>query len=207
MLEELYKPKLTATDIAKELKNMYPSIKEDVQRYSREAKEQHSNLEDINRYIYIKLADKYRHTDTIKSLAQEIKEGTIKYANIDFDSVIADVRKEIGYGYGDLEIYADNARPEVIEELKRLGFSRIRACTKGSNSVLDGIEWLQDRTIYIDTKCTGAKAEIESYQWEKDKRTGERLPKPIKVNDDAMDSIRYATEKFKTKKVFRVFSN
>nr|WP_279285216.1 PBSX family phage terminase large subunit [Clostridium niameyense] len=132
VLRELYKPKLTVTDIMKELKRMYPNT------------------------------------------------------------------------YNSIRIYADNARPEAIEEMRRAGFSGIRACTKGANSVLEGIEWLQDRTIYIDESCTGAKNEIESYQWQKDKRTGERIPKPIKVNDDAMDSIRYGTEKFKKDKKLRV---
>jgi phage terminase large subunit len=99
--------------------------------------------------------------------------------------------------YSSLKIYADNARPESIEDMRRAGFKGIRACTKGPNSVLEGIEWLQDRHIYIDESCIGARNEIESYQWEKDKKTGERLPKPIKVNDDAMDSIRYGTERFK----------
>jgi phage terminase large subunit len=103
--------------------------------------------------------------------------------------------------YGNLKIYADNARPESIEEMNRQGLKRVISCTKGPNSVLEGIEWLQDRHIYIDESCIGAKNEIESYQWDKDKRTGERLPKPIKVNDDAMDSIRYGTEKFKKTKV------
>lgn len=106
--------------------------------------------------------------------------------------------------YNDLEIYADNSRPEAIEEMKRAGFSGIRACTKGPNSVLEGIEWLQDRAIYIDERCIGAKNEIESYQWKKDKKTGDRLPEPVKVNDDAMDDIRYGTEKFRNPHHFRV---
>ena len=73
-----------------------------------------------------------------------------------------------------------------------------KACIKGPNSVLEGIEWLQDRRIFIDKSCKGAIEEIQTYQWEKDKKTGARLPKPIKVNDDALDAIRYACQKFKT---------
>jgi phage terminase large subunit len=113
-------------------------------------------------------------------------------------TLIADeLKKMYPNTFEEIEIYADNARPEIIEEMIIQGLYSTRSCTKGPNSVLEGIEWLQDRDIYIDVSCVGASNEIESYQWEKDKRTGERLPKPIKVNDDAMDAIRYGTEKFK----------
>jgi phage terminase large subunit len=91
----------------------------------------------------------------------------------------------------------DNARPEMIEEMQRQGVLA-EACIKGANSVLEGIEWLQDRRIFFDESCVGAIEEAQTYQWEKDKRTGERLPKPIKSNDDAMDDIRYGSQKFKT---------
>lgn len=117
------------------------------------------------------------------------------------NDIVKELKKMYPNTYQNLKVYADNARPEAIEEMKRQGFHGIRACIKGANSVLEGIEWLQDRTIYIDESCIGAKNEIESYQWEKDKRTGERLPKPVKVNDDAMDDIRYGTEKFKKNKI------
>lgn len=92
----------------------------------------------------------------------------------------------------------DCARPEIIEEMRRKGVFAI-PCNKGPNSVVEGIEWLQDRRICIDESCRGAIEEIQTYQWEKDKKTGARLPKPIKVNDDALDSIRYGCQKFRTK--------
>lgn len=94
-------------------------------------------------------------------------------------------------------IYADNARPEAIEQMQRDGFNNIESCKKGPNSVIEGIEWMQDRKIFVDEDCVGLINELESYQWEKDRRTGERLPKPIKVNDDAIDSIRYGCQPFR----------
>lgn len=120
------------------------------------------------------------------------------------NDIMKELKKMYPNNYNNLRIYADNARPEVIEEMRRNGFSGVRSCTKGKNSVLEGIEWLQDRHIYIDESCKGAINEIESYQWEKDRKTGERLPKPVKVNDDAMDSIRYATEPFKKASNIRI---
>jgi phage terminase large subunit len=98
-------------------------------------------------------------------------------------------------------IIADNARPEAIEEMRRSGVYAV-ACTKGANSVLEGIEWLQDRKIFIDESCKGAINEAEAYQWQKDKKTGARIPKPVKENDDAMDAIRYGCENFKKQASF-----
>jgi len=92
----------------------------------------------------------------------------------------------------------DSARPEIIEEMRRKGVFA-SPCKKGANSVLEGIEWLQDRRIFIDESCKGLIEEIQTYQWEKDKKTGARIPKPIKVNDDGLDSIRYGSLKFRAK--------
>jgi phage terminase large subunit len=131
------------------------------------------------------------------------KEQVNEY-DFDTDNLVDEIQAIIGPPYGDLIIYADNSRPEAIEEMRRQGFSGIKACTKGPNSVVEGIDWLQDRFIYIDESCIGLHNEIESYQWEKDKKTGERLPKPVKVNDDCEDSCRYACERFRNPDEFRV---
>lgn len=102
------------------------------------------------------------------------------------------------------KMYCDNARPEAVEEMRRSGINAV-SCTKGPNSVLEGIEWLQDRNIYVDEKCVGAINELESYQWQKDKTTGSRIPKPVKTNDDAMDAIRYGCEKFRGNNNFSIW--
>lgn len=113
---------------------------------------------------------------------------------------VSDIIKECERNFKGIRtaFICDNARPEAIEEMRRKGVYAI-ACNKGPNSVLEGIEWLQDRTIYIDASCIGTINEIQSYQWEKDKKSGLRMPKPVKTSDDAMDSIRYGAQKFKTK--------
>lgn len=113
---------------------------------------------------------------------------------------VSDIIKECNREFKGIRtaFICDNARPEAIEEIQRNGIHAI-SCIKGANSVLEGIEWLQDRTIYIDESCVGTINEIQAYQWEKDKKTGMRLPKPIKMNDDSMDSIRYGSQKFRTK--------
>ena len=115
-----------------------------------------------------------------------------------------EIAKEIKRIFGDKlrrPFICDNARPEAIKELNQNGVIAI-ACKKGANSVLEGIEWLQDRRIFIHPSCRGFIEEIQMYQWKKDRRTGERLPEPIKENDDAMDAVRYSTQPFKNKSSF-----
>lgn len=114
-----------------------------------------------------------------------------------------EVKKCVPESYNNYTIFGDNARPEAIEQMKRNGFCTIKACKKGANSVIEGIEWMQDRKIYVDESLKGLINEMESYQWEKDKRTGERLPKPVKVNDDAIDAVRYGCQKFRDKRNLR----
>lgn len=103
--------------------------------------------------------------------------------------------KQIMKGKTGKPIICDNARPEAIEEMRRANIYA-DSCKKGAGSVLEGIEWMQDRKIYVHPSCTGAINEFSQYQWQKDKRTGTRLPKPIKCNDDAMDAIRYGAQNF-----------
>lgn len=196
VLKELYKPKLTVSDIIDKLKTMYPSVSET----AAELKKNIDESSDISPKLQMFFMLKSKYPDKSELFSQE----NVNECDFDTENLIREIQCNIGPAYNDLEIYADNSRPEAIEEMKRAGFSGIRACTKGPNSVLEGIEWLQDRSIYIDEGCIGAKNEIESYQWKKDKKTGDRLPEPVKVDDDAMDDIRYGCEKFRNPHHFRV---
>jgi len=111
-------------------------------------------------------------------------------------SDLAELIKKTFPEWQHIKIIADSARPDLISELTKMGIYTV-PCKKGSGSVLDGIEWLQDRKIYIHKNCKGALMEAESYQWMTDNRTGLILPRPEKTTDDMMDAIRYASEKFK----------
>ena len=95
-----------------------------------------------------------------------------------------------------MEIIADSARPEAIEEFKQEGFY-IKGTKKGAGSVLEGIEWIQGRKVFVLEDCKGTIFEKDSYSWKKDNRTGLYIPKPVKTMDDAMDAIRYAVEDLK----------
>jgi phage terminase large subunit len=64
---------------------------------------------------------------------------------------------------------------------------------KGKDSILHGIQWLQQQKIIIDKVCIETIAEFEQYHWEKNKN-GEVLNKPADRDNHHIDGIRYAME-------------
>ena len=103
---------------------------------------------------------------------------------------IAEVIKTLGYAKE--VIIADSAEPKSIEELRRHGISRIRGAEKGKDSILHGIDNLQQFSIVIDQRCISTIEEFENYTWLKDKRTNEYVNKPIDSFNHSIDAIRYA---------------
>jgi phage terminase large subunit len=90
-------------------------------------------------------------------------------------------------------IVADCAEMKSIEELKRLGISRIIPCSKGADSVIHGIQKLQQYEIIIHPSCEGVITEFENYSWQKDKN-GEYINKPIDKFNHYIDSLRYSLQ-------------
>lgn len=97
-------------------------------------------------------------------------------------------------GYGKERITADSAEPKSIDELKSLGL-RVKAATKGRDSIKNGIQWIQDLEIIIHPRCTNFITEISNYTWNKDK-FGTMLNEPIDDFNHLMDAMRYALEKY-----------
>lgn len=98
-------------------------------------------------------------------------------------------------GYAKEKITADSAEPKSIDELKRLGL-RAKAALKGRDSIMNGIQWLQDFEIIIHPKCSNFITEIGNYTWAKDK-FGNKLNAPEDDFNHLMDALRYGTEKFR----------
>lgn len=88
-----------------------------------------------------------------------------------------------------LYIYADAAEPKSIAEIKRGGI-RIMPAKKGADSINFGIGLIQEQDIIITKRSKNVIKEFQSYTWAKT-RTGERLNKPIDMNNHAIDGIRY----------------
>lgn len=97
-------------------------------------------------------------------------------------------------GYAKERIIGDSAEQKSIADLKRLGIRRLKGAKKGKDSVLNGIQYMQQYKIYIHPRCVNAKIEFENYTWEKDKSTGEYINKPVDNYNHIIDGLRYSLE-------------
>ena len=97
-------------------------------------------------------------------------------------------------GFNKSVIIADSAEPKSIEEIKRGGIQKIRACTKGKDSIIHGIQQLQNYQIIIHPTCSGVITEFENYSWQKDKHTDTFINKPIDDFNHYIDALRYSLQ-------------
>lgn len=100
-------------------------------------------------------------------------------------------------GYAKERITADSAEPKSIDELKTLGIHRINGAKKGKDSIVNGIQWIQDLEIIIHPRCVNFLTEISNYTWDEDK-FGRKLNVPIDDFNHLMDAMRYALEGYVT---------
>lgn len=91
-------------------------------------------------------------------------------------------------------ITADSAEQKSIEEIRKSGINRIRPARKGKDSVLNGIQYLNQYKIYVHPSCQNAITEFENYCWAKDKSTNEYINKPEDNFNHLLDALRYAVE-------------
>lgn len=106
--------------------------------------------------------------------------------------------KIVSMGYGKERITGDSAEPKSIDELKGYGL-RISGAVKGKDSVMNGIQWIQDLQIIVHPRCVNFLREIGNYTWDTDK-FGNKINEPIDDFNHLMDAMRYALEKYMTKK-------
>lgn len=106
--------------------------------------------------------------------------------------------KILSMGYGKEQITADSAEPKSIDELKTYG-RRVKGAEKGKDSIMNGVQWIQDCEIIIHPRCVNFLTEIANYTWDTDK-FGNKINKPIDDFNHLMDAMRYALEKFIKKK-------
>lgn len=109
-------------------------------------------------------------------------------------------------GYSKEKIIADSAEPKSIAELRKLGLRRIKAAEKGKDSIIHGIQYLQGYKIYIHPKCVNTIMEFENYTWQKDKKTGEYINKPIDDYCHLIDALRYGAEGIRKGKGLRILA-
>lgn len=97
-------------------------------------------------------------------------------------------------GFRKSVIIADAAEQKSIEEIKRQGVTRIRACAKGPDSIVHGIQRLQQYELVVHPSCTGLITELENYAWEKDRKTGEYINRPVDAFNHYIDAMRYSLQ-------------
>ncbi len=105
---------------------------------------------------------------------------------------LAQVIKEMGYRKE--IITADSAEKKSIEEMRRTGIYRIRPALKGPDSIIQGLQFLQQFDWIVDDRCVKTIEELQNYTYLKDKKTGEYINKPIDAYNHCIDAIRYAVE-------------
>jgi len=123
-----------------------------------------------------------RVTDSDKNLYVE---EIIYQSNLTNQDLISLLKKNVGQNE---EIYGDAAEPARIEEIRRAGFN-IRPANK---SVKDGIDFIKSHRLYINRDSVNLQKEIRSYKYLTNKGQKNTPEEPVKLNDHAMDAMRYA---------------
>lgn len=110
-------------------------------------------------------------------------------------SIYEEVKK---LGYLKRKIVADSAEPKSIDELRGYGL-RVNPSKKGKDSIMAGVQWIQDFEIIVHPRCVNFITEIGLYTWDKDK-FGNLINKPVDDFNHLMDAMRYAVEEYVRKR-------
>lgn len=96
-------------------------------------------------------------------------------------------------GFAKSTIIADSAEPKSIEEIKRGGIIKMKPAVKGPDSVIHGIQKLQNYHIIVHPSCQGVITEFENYSWQKNK-DGEYINRPSDSFNHYCDALRYSLQ-------------
>lgn len=99
----------------------------------------------------------------------------------------------------DIITVADSAEPKSIDELKAYGITVV-AADKGKDSILHGIQVVQDVKISVTKRSINLWDEYMSYLWDRD-REGTWLQKPENGKDHALDAVRYFLQRHLKKNI------
>lgn len=127
-------------------------------------------------------------TENEKSLYVSEKIYQSQLTNTDLIGVLKQIVKQ-----GDA-VYCDAAEPQRIEEIRRAGIKALPA----NKDVKAGIDFIKSRKLFINQGSANLLKEIKSYKY---KTPGQKIAntpeEPLKLNDHAMDAMRYAAISFK----------
>ncbi|HHV6092341.1 TPA: PBSX family phage terminase large subunit [Staphylococcus aureus] len=131
----------------------------------------HSKIDVKNKKLYI--------------IEEYVKQGML-------NDEIANVIKKLGYSKE--IITADSAEQKSIAEISNHDITRIRPAMKGKDSIISGIQYLNQFDIVIDERCFKTIEELDNYTWKKDKNTGEYYNEPVDTYNHCIDALRYSVE-------------
>ena len=108
-----------------------------------------------------------------------------------------DIAEEIKrMGFAKERIRADCAEPKSNDDLRRLGISRIVPSVKGRDSILNGINAINEYKITVNPDCVNMIRELSSYVYDDTAaQNGKRMPKDS--DNHLCDALRYAFEDVK----------
>ena len=92
-------------------------------------------------------------------------------------------------------VIADSAEPKSIDEIRSYGIN-ILPCTKGKDSVNQGIQYVQDQKISITKRSINLIKEYRNYLWQTDKE-GRNINVPDVNFNHLMDALRYGLDSYK----------
>jgi phage terminase large subunit len=91
------------------------------------------------------------------------------------------------FNIGDASIFCDSAEPKTIESIRRAGFD----AKQSMKEVIEGINMVKSFKFFIHHSSVKTQDELRRYKW---KMKGEfKTDEPIKLFDDGLCAIRYAT--------------
>ena len=105
---------------------------------------------------------------------------------------LAEIIKALGFSKS--IIVADCAEQKSIAEIKSNGIQKIKPCKKGKDSIIHGIQKLQQYELIVHPDCRGIITELENYAWKKDKQTDEYINEPVDEFNHYIDALRYSLQ-------------
>lgn len=106
---------------------------------------------------------------------------------------IAEIMTDLGLSKD--KSYGDSAEPKSIAEIRNKRVN-IEATEKGKDSVIHGIQWIQQYELIVDERCYKVIEELDNYTWKKDKKTGEYINEPVDTFNHTIDALRYGLNKY-----------
>jgi phage terminase large subunit len=91
--------------------------------------------------------------------------------------------------------FGDCAERKSIDEIRDKGVN-IEPTEKGKDSIIHGIQWIQQYELIVDERCFKVREELENYTWKKDKKTGEYINEPVDTFNHTLDAMRYGLNKY-----------